>query len=259
MDDTSTAPLSADTGGDFTLPDYSIDPADQSLADEIANFDPLRDTSGPVSVTGDVKVPTNIPATALPPHLSGPIVAAMNAAPVEARAAIERRMVGEALREHSLGLRVTGGAGPNANVYQREFFAVARDRQALDREAFDLEARLAEVDHWRPEFDAAGSPVIDARTGQQKVKAVDKVQGHARKQLEARRAEIERAVKALEGAEGQRRLQKALRDAVATEKAQRQQVAEYQMAERRAAEIVTEERVAKMAEAKARMLKSTSF
>lgn len=247
-------PISADVAGDFQFDDYAIDPADAALAAEISNFDPLA-TPGPVTFTGNVPVPDHVPVTALPPHLSAPIVAAINADPANAKA-IESRMVAEALGQNSMALRVNGGVGSEANAYQRECFAIIRDQQALEQEFLDLSTKLVEVDHWRPEFDAACQPVINRETGQQNVKAYEVVQGEARRQMEGRQREIENRLKALETMEGPRRRAKALKEAVEAKKAFEQGVADHLEAARLADEIVRNERVQRMAEARAKARRS---
>lgn len=246
------ATISADVSGDFKFNNYAIDPADADLAAEISNFDPLRDTTGPVSFTGDVRLPDHVPVTTLPPHLSAPIVAAMNAAHPANREAIERRMVAEALGKNSLDQRVNGGLGADANAYQVECFAIERDTRSLEKDYLDLSTQLAQVDHWRPEFDSAGNPVIDPATGQQKVKAFEAVQGETRRVMEGRLKEIELRMKALETMEGPLRRAKALQQAVATAKAKREQLEDHAEANRLADEMVRKNRVQKMADARAK-------
>jgi hypothetical protein len=245
----NTAILTADTSGEFTMDDY----ADAELAAEISSFDPVT-APGPATLKGTYQFPGEVPVTALPPHLREPILAAVatvaTVAPSE-REAVQRRMVLEAAQQNSLNLRVNAGLGSDANPYQREFFAIAKDQQRLHAESIDLTTRLAEVVRWEPEFDAKGEPLYDRATGQQKLKPVEKVQGPARKVMEDRLREIGAHGAALER-EAPRRLQRALRDAVKAVKACRELVEDNGAATVLADKMVREDRVRKMAEGRAK-------
>ena len=102
----------------FVVPDYGLDPADSALANEIVNFDPVRDTSGPASMDdgGNVRFPTSVPLTALPPHLADPIKAELAAAAPHRREALEQELVSKALEANSVQLRIQAGAGPHAKA-----------------------------------------------------------------------------------------------------------------------------------------------
>lgn len=252
MTDTPASPaasLEIAASGDFTFESHDIDPADQAIADEIANsFDPAN-TPGPVEVIGALPKITRISASALPPEHRDPILAAMANAPQERREAIEDRMVAEALNKVRIGLRMEAGLGKDANAYERERFNIARDFERLDKEEMAIQTELAAVDHWRPEFDDRGYPVIDPATGQQRVKAYDKLQGEARRGRETRLREIINAKKALETVEGPRRAAKALREAVAERKRLLARTEIQAAAEKRAEEILREEEVEELARA----------
>jgi hypothetical protein len=248
-------PLSLDATGDFELDNYDIDPADMELAMQLANFDPL-DTPSRANATGTFHVPEGgVRASALPPRFRDPIVAAMKADPANAEA-IERRMVGEAARQYRLDYRVKAGLGEGATAIQREVFQIEKDARKLEAEFLDIATQLAAVDHWRPEFDAAGQPVIDRATGQQTVRAYEKVQGEARRQMEGRQRQLELQMQALEKVEGPRRRAKALKQSVEDHKRLSDQIEDHAASEKMADDMVREERVKRMAEAKARMRRS---
>lgn len=245
----STASLAASASGNFTFDSYDIDPADQAIADEIANsFDPAN-TPGPVEAIGSLPKITRIPASALPPEHRDPIVAAMANAPEDRREAIEDRMVAEALNKVRIGIRMDAGLGKDANAYERERFAIARDFERLDKEELALMNELAAVDHGRPEFDDRGNPVIDPATGQQRVQWIEKVQGELRRGKVARLQEIINAKKALETVEGPRRKAKALKEAVEERKRLLARTEIQAAAEKRAEEILREEEVEELARA----------
>jgi hypothetical protein len=244
-------PLTPNTSeSNFTLPDYGLEaPEDNARAHEIANADPVASTRGPVSLVdgGNIRFPATVPLTALPDRFRTPIEAQLRNLPDHRRAAEEPRLIAEALRQNSLQLRVKAGAGEGANPYQQEVFQLARDRQQLEQEAWRLETELAEVVRW--------DNVTDPATGKATPVPVEAVQGEARKAKQGRIDEIGRHLKQLEGIEGQRRLQKAMKLTLEAEKAQREQLADNAEADRRARELVREERINKQAQARARMLR----
>jgi hypothetical protein len=207
MTDNNPARIVSDESS-FNVPDYGLDPADNAIAHEIVNFDPVDDVKGPVSVTGEGwagLLPATVPLSSLPPKLAQPIIAELATVAPERRAEVEARLINAALRQNSLQLRVSAGPGEGANPYQLETFAQANERQELEREAWRLQTVLAEVSHW--------DNVTDPATGQAKPVAVEKLRGHPRQLAEGSLAEIERKLKALE-IEGPRRLNKALKQAV---------------------------------------------
>lgn len=248
--------LAISASGDFKYDDYTIDPADQGLADEIvANFDAAR-VPGPVKLYGDPIKIDRVRATALPPHLRDPIQAAMSAAAPDRRDAIEQQMVTEALQGVAIDVRKRSGLGSDATPYERERFAVAHDIDKLEAEELAIRSELAAVDHWKPEFDDRGHPVIDPATGQQRVKAYDKVQGDARAAKEGRLREIENALKSIELIEGPRRVAKALKDTIAANKRITEAFAENAEAEKMAQDILRDERIKQRAEGLAKSRRS---
>lgn len=233
-------PLSADTrGSDFQMTSYDIAPEDQQLADEIANFDPVYDTKGPTSITGGVKLPTSIKATGLPPHLRDPIVAQLANVPVDRRDAEEQRLVNEALYQNSLGVRIVCGPGEGANVYQRAKFQLTFEIEEAEREAIRLGNELAEVERW--------DNVTDEATGQTKTVAVEKLKGQRRAQVEAERQRLLRKLEALNGIDGERRLQRALHEAVQQRKSMQNQLDEDKEARELAVKMERERRVSERA------------
>ena len=245
-DQPNSLSIPATEESNFSIPDYGLDPADSALADEIVNFDPVADTSGPASMDdqGRVRFPANVPLTALPPHLADPIKAELATAAPEHREALERELVNKALTANSIQLRVQAGAGPHANAYQREVFLQAKERQSLDTEALKIETELAEVVRWEP--------VTDPRTGAVTQKPVEKVTGERRVRLQERLNEIGYHLAQLTGREGQARLSKALKEAVDQKKAIQQQLAEDAEARELADKMLRDERVNDRAKAYAK-------
>lgn len=249
MNDT-TSMRSVSTESDFSVPDYGLDPELNVIAHEIANFDPVDDTAGPVKMEGGwaSMLPTTVPLTSLPPRFADPIKAKLANVSSAERPALEAKLINEALRQNSFEVRVKAGPGEGANAYQIESFAQARDKHELETRAWQLETELAEVVRW--------DNVVDQTTGQAKPVPVEKVQGHTRQLKVGELAEIQRKLSALE-IEGPNRLKDALKKAAEAEQAKRQQLADHVEVERRAREMVREDRINERAATKARMLKGS--
>lgn len=260
MDNTTNdhARLVADTtGSDFTMQSDDIAPEDQARAQELLsafNADPLA-TPSPVRLTGGgaFKAPERFSLSILPPEKQGPIAAQLARVPANVRAEREHELVVEALKQNSTELRIRAGTGEGATPLEREQFSVARDIAELEAEELAIRTQLAEVEKWVPVYDeATGAPVIDPRTGQPQVKAVEIIQGDRRKALEARAKELAYRADLLRGPEGDRRIQRALAQTIELEKQQRQQLAEREEVKRRAEEISRQKRIDKQAEALSR-------
>jgi hypothetical protein len=238
-------PLRVDTSSsDFALPSYDIDPADQPLAAEIANFDPVFDVAGPTTIKGAVKLPDSIKATGLPPHLRDPIMAQLTNVPVDRRDAEETRLVNEALYQNSLGVRIVCGPGEGANAYQREKFSLTFDIEEAEREAIRLGTALGEIVRW--------DNVSDDATGTTKPVPVEKLQGEQRRAAETAHRLALRKVEQLQGIEGERRLQRALFTAVADSKAMTARLAERQDGMALGEQLARDERVKAIADAHAK-------
>ncbi|RVT93426.1 hypothetical protein [Sphingomonas crocodyli] len=237
MTDTTNAPLTADVDGDFAIDDYAIDPADQHIANEIQNFDPVYDTPGTVTVKGLVKLPSKVGVSALPPQYADPIRQKLADTTEPKRAALEEELVNKALYDIALTNRVKNGPGPlsmGATIYAQEFFQVAKEEMDLQQEFLSLSQQLAEVDHVRH--------VTDEQTGQKSEVIVNKVAGAARARMEARVAEINLHLKSHE-AGAERRLAKALKESVEARKALDAAVAEEAEVEQMATAMVRDERI----------------
>ena len=239
------APLTPDTrGSDFQMKSYDIAPEDQQLADEIASFDPVYDTKGPTSFSGSVRLPESIKATGLPPHLRDPIVAQLANVPVDRRDAEEQRLVREALYQNSLGVRIACGPGAGSNAYQRAKFNLTFEMEQAEQEVFRLGQQLAEVERW--------DNVTDEQTGVAKPVPVEKLRGQQRAIVEAEHQRQLRKLEALEGIEGQRRLQRALYEAVQDRKTMQAQLEDDREARALGEKLRREKRIQERAEAYAK-------
>lgn len=240
-----------EAGPNFSLPEYAIAPEDADLAREIEDFDPVADTAGNATLSNaDLsRLPSTFKATSLPPHLRTDVEDKLRDVPAERREERESQLVAETLREIALQSRIASGLSADANAFQREMFEIAGESQRLEREAWDIHAKLSDVSHWEPVYNEAGT-----LSGN---KAVEKVQGQPRKQLEARLKEIDRHLADLKGPAGHRRLAKAKFEAVQQVKAQRRQIDELHRAKKLAEDMVSEERVRKLAEGLAKRHRNT--
>jgi hypothetical protein len=198
--------MSLDTSGsNFELPaGYDIAEEDRSIAADILSKDPVHHTPGPVTGGENLKVPAQLKATALPPHLRDPIVQQLRDCPPERREALEHQLVMEAGYGVQAALRMRAGAGPSANAYHRELFAIEGDLANAERELWQAEQELADVAEY------------DRVTG----KAIDRLQGQARHEKEAYRDRLLHRIAQINdgGTERELRLKKALATAIADQK-----------------------------------------
>jgi hypothetical protein len=241
---TPPAPLTPDfTGSSETfekVPSYDIAPEDQELANSIANFD-HNNVPSPIEAEGDFRVPERFTARALPDGLRQEVERQLVGLPAgEARDSKEHELTMQALRKNSLGVRVRLGLGAGANKFQRETFAIQRDVEQLEAEATGILNSLAEV----VSYEVTGT---DPVTGEQKTKPTYRINGDRRRGMELRHAELTRHLAALDGIEGDRRLKRALFEAVADEKQARAQVSRMTQAREMAAEMLEREEVEKLA------------
>ena len=233
------ASLAVDTrGSDFQMKSYDIAPEDQQLANEIASFDPVYDTAGPTSFSGSVRLPETIKATGLPPHLRDPIMAQLANMPVDRRDAEEQRLVNAALYENSLGLRIAGGPGNGANTYQHAKFSLTFDIEEAERELIRIGTQLGEVERYDV---IEGKPV-----------AVEKLRGQQRAIAEAQHKLLLHKLDQLNGIEGQRRLQRALYEAVQERKSLAAQLDDDREARALGEKLRREKRIRERAEAYAK-------
>lgn len=261
-DNHETAPREAvDTSGS-SLPaaqNYDIASEDQSIADELLSFDPVRDTRGPVEWIGGSQkaAPDQLTLTMLAPEQQNAVREKLRDVPQHAQAKREDQLVREALYQNSFELRIKAGPGEGANEFQKARFEIAAERYRVEKEMWQLETELAEIERWEPVFDDEGAKVIDPQTQQQQIRAVEKVQGDRRSAMQNRIAEIRHHIELLDGPEGEMRERKGLWKAVEAVKSQQAQLADEKEARGKAAEIVRQERIDARAEAYAKGMRSS--
>lgn len=256
-DQTNDQPKTADTTGS-TLPaaqDYTIAPEDAELANQITNFDPVFDVPSPTTVIGGTHKPVTgeLSAKMLPPEAQQEIRQKLANVPVSQAAKRENELVRQYLHEKALEVRIKAGPGAGANEFQRERFHIAAERHQAEREILRITEQLAQVDRWEPVLDPnTGKAVIDPKTGQPQVKAIETVTGERRTGLERRIDELNHKIMLLEGPEGDLRERKALHAAVQSAKAKQAQLEEDREARKLGESMNREERVKAKAEAYAK-------
>lgn len=227
-----TPEFNTESSSNWTPPEYTIDPSDQHIADEILSMDPITDVQGPVSVTGDVKFPEPT-LSALPPAMRDRIEAQLVMVPASQSEATTKELINKELRSNSAYVRSKGGVHPSSTPYHQEYASIARDFGEAAAEFNRISDRLVEV----LRFDS----VWDEEKGESVPVPVYAVSSaEQRKALVNRQAELNHRIKQLQnedgslGPEAQRRMQKALYDSVALRKAVAQQAADLKEIEERA-------------------------
>lgn len=257
-DDTAPdqSPRLADTTGSSLppAPSFDIAPEDQALAAEIAGFDPLTDAPSPVMWVGGSQrpMPDKLDIRMLSPEARTAIQQQLANVPQLTREKREQELILNHLREKAVQTRALAGPGEGANDFQRERFNIAAERHRAEKEIFRLTEQLAEVIRWEPVLDDTGKQVVDPQTGQPKVTPVEAVQGDRRRGMERAIADLEHKINLLDGPEGDLRERRALHAAVEAEKARKAQAEELREAQARGDQMAREERINRIAEARAK-------
>ena len=232
---------------DYTPPTYEFSPEEESRIAELQSFDPVFDVPGPVSADkGTISrllgnnTADSLTLSSLSPELRTRVQERLASSP----GLTEREAVREALYQHAYELNVFSGPGEGASPYQREYFALADQITQVENELFDIELKFAAAVGWDNE--------VDPRTGKSAPKQIDKMEPSTRQRLGNRRDDLQHRLGLLQGFEGKRRLQKALRDTLDKEAAQRRAAEIEEAADRRADEIVREEEIEERARARAK-------
>lgn len=222
------------TGIGFTPKTYELAPEDAELGASIRDFS-MNDVPGPVSGGEGIKVPTQLTASILPPEKQAEVEAALSGLTLTARQQREPQLVQQALEDNHFELMVAMGPGEGATAYQREYFQQLNEGRDIQQQLAAIEADLAEVvDKRRDEDPTTGATVWHD---------VHKLEGQQRTNAEHRRTDLLYRLSLLKGVEGQRRLEKATVDAVEQHKARQAALADEAEAQKRADEMLREERI----------------
>ena len=220
------------------------EPTDAELDARFSNYDALYDVQSPVQVIGNVNIPQPTLST-LPHEMRDAINAKLAALPLSERERAEQCFIREALEANSLKVRTAIGPGEGATEVQKADAETANRVRLLDREATNIEAKLSEE-----------RMIEDPVTGNLISSGQKALQGNARLGYQARLNEIGHEMAVLTQIEGSKQRAEALEKDKANYRSRQQQLAELQEADRRADKIASEDRINRMAEAKARIRKS---
>jgi hypothetical protein len=150
------------------------------------------------------------------------------------------------LRDRSAEVRIRCGAGDGATETEREALDQMNQLRLLTEESHRLETELADVREHRTEYDANGNPVPVP---------VYALQGDLRSSRQHRLDEIREEMALVAGIQGEAALQRAARaDALRIRKLN-SEAFEVREIERRANEMVREDRINEAARTKAKFLK----
>lgn len=242
MADQSTDAPGMTGSASFDVPMYTIDdPADQAIAAEIEGLDPFADIASAARGRGGFDVATLPGLSALSPALRAEVENELRAVPPSRRAESEPAAIATVLAAHGRDVRVLLGNGEGTNPYHAEQLAIARQHRDLTDRIGKLTAQAGEIVDFT--MDASGNP--------QPVYAMSEA-ARGRVALEIR--ELTHHLGLLVnpdgslGIESQRRLDRAMLEAVEARKAAVAQLEEHREAEKRADQILREERINAKAE-----------
>lgn len=204
------------------------------------------------------EVAPQMTAEAFAPEVAAAIEKQLVGLTPEQRARREPELVMQALRKASDEARILTGVGAGATPLDKTRVNIAYREQELERRIDGWSQRLYEQRGARVVIDRdTGQPVIDPATGQPKLDPIYAMSDGARAAGKAEMDELLRQLRVLQGPEGDRELDEALRETIALEKANRAQHEEHAEAMRRAAVINREARINEKAEAFARNQRNT--
>jgi hypothetical protein len=230
--------------GRFEVPSYDIDPSDQHIADVIMKQDPVSSVPGPFSgLEGKLTVEPKL--TSLPIPLREKVERQLAMVPPSRYAESEREFVTAALKEHSLSVRTQAGVAGTALPIHKVQAELAIKYRDLARRFNDNQAKLADVRDYGTAYDDKGQRIpVPVYT----------FDGTAREGILREQEDLAYHMNLLEGPEGQRLLQKALKESVEVYKARQAAAAEEAEVQSRAEAKVRESRIERRAAARARML-----
>jgi hypothetical protein len=161
----------------------------------------------------------------------------------ERRAAAEAREVEAVIRRYAISANIRRGH-PNGNAYDREVAAINVEiLQLEEQEAARIREELDEVARYETGPKGQALPIY-------------RLSGLRRSEAEARLRTIAANILELEGIGGKHRLDRAMAEELAARRKAHEEARILSMANKRAAEIVADERVEALAQAKARTMRS---
>lgn len=245
VDTTPDPDLKVDADGKFEVPSYVIEPEDKHIADAILAMDPIREVPSPFKGFENVKQP-ELTLSSLPPELRTSVEQQLAHVPIRKREGAEATLVRAALEHNSRLVRSEAGVGEGALPFHKMLAEQAANYRQLGREFNSIGEQLVEVVRYDVRF--------DPNTGERVPVPVYAVEGLAREKLVRQQEQLSYRMDLLEGIEGQRQRQKALKETVELVKQREAQLAEEAEVQAGAEAKVREDRLAKRIAARARML-----
>lgn len=241
----------SDVSSTFVPADYTVDPADQHIVDQIKSLDMLTEVPGSSTVVGAVKIPEPKLST-LPPAMRETIEAQLAMVPASQRDSTEKELITKALRQNASNARALGGVSSGALPYYTEMATVAREVRTAEAEFDKITEQLATVLRYDNSWDDKKQESVPV--------PVYAFEGSSRAALINRQAELNYRIKLLAnddgtlGIEGRRRVEKAMVESVAMLKAREEQLADMKAVDARAQELAREARIERQANIRAKML-----
>lgn len=161
----------------------------------------------------------------------------------ERRAAAEAREVEAIIRRYAVSANIRRGH-PNGTAYDREVASISVEVETLEREADRIREELDEVARYETGPRGQALPVY-------------RHSGLARQRLNDRLQQIAANILELEGVGGKRRLERAMADELVARRKAHEEARILDMANKRAAQIVADDRIEALAQAKARHMRSS--
>lgn len=160
----------------------------------------------------------------------------------ERRAAAEAREVEAVIRRYAVASNIRRGH-PNGNAYDREVAAITVEVHELERRASSIRAELDEVARYEKGPQGQALPVY-------------RHSGLSRQRLNDQLQQIAANILELEGVGGKHRLDRAMAEELAARRKAHEDARILHEAGKRAAQIVADERIEELAQAKARAMRA---
>lgn len=238
--------------GNLSGPSAGIPEDLQPYAQQVLKMDPLRDVPGNVRDTGGYR-PISLKVDGLPPEMRSEVYRKLEAMPKmseQDRAKYESKFVADAIEARKGSIRGLTGVGPDALPFHKEQANIAMQVRDLVRKRDQYQSGIDDIADLRKATDPATGEVI--------AEPVYRLSETRRANYQNVVTDIDRQIRLLVGddgygIEGKKRMDAALRESAAILKARNAAQSEEAEAKKRAEDMLREQRIARRAEALARM------
>ena len=238
-------------GADYTGPDHGFGD-DNALADEILQQDWYADNPSAHDTSRMGARRWELPTTVdgLTPDMREPILKQLIGVKPEQRAHLETQLVRKAIEERSKDVRILTGLGDGATPLAKAQVNIAYRARELARRISATQSELDEV--------TGSKAVTDHSTGQTVMQPLYRLTGELRYKATEEVNRLKGELSVLNGPEGDKELEQALRESVDQVKDQRQAAADLVEIDRRARESIREDELNARAELHAKHLRAKS-